>query len=194
MTEAADAGASLVDRMRRGDDLAFAQLMEPHALPLRLFIRRLAGGVSGADCDEEDLFQLVVFRAWQLREGFIDEGAGSLRRWLVALARNVVGDRVRYLGAKGRRAARGQLDAASMASALPDSITSIASRAARGENADRLEAALNDLEPGIRELVQLYYIEGLSLAEVAERSGRARSSVWDELKVALGRLRDAIPG
>lgn len=185
-------GNVLESRMLDGDDLAFAELADRHGLRLRLFIRGLAPRALGGDLDEEDLVQLVIFRAWQLKESFVPQGPGSFHGWLIALARNVVGDRIRYLGGKGRKKGREAVNAASLASAIPESITSVASRAARGEEADRLGRRMAELSPEQRELVQLYYVEGLSLAQVAERCGRARSSVWDELKTALGALRGGL--
>ena len=80
-----------------------------------------------------------------------------------------------------------------IASAIPESVTSIASRSARREEADRLEAALDAIPTAQREIVQFYYLEGLSLSELAQKTGRARSSLWDELKQALGKLREVLP-
>ena len=183
---------SLVARMRAGDDAAFAQLIERHALPLRLFIRQLARGLPSGDQDEDDLHQLVIFRAWQLRAAFVEDESGGFHRWLTAMARNVVRERLRYLQGKGRRLGQGYVRAASIASAIPASITSVASGAARRETTDRLEKAMDELDGEARELIQLYYVEGLSLAEVAERTGRARSTVWEDSKQVLQRLRAAI--
>ena len=162
-------------RMLAGDDLAFAELADRHGGRLRLYIRQVAGRAIAADSDEEDLYQLVVFRAWQLRESFVPRGPGSFHSWLVAMARNVIGDRIRYLAGKGRDAGRRAVCAASIASEIPASITSVASRASRREEADRLERFLTELEAEQRTIVELYYLEGLSLAQVAERCARARS-------------------
>ncbi len=185
---------SLIDRMRNGDEGAFSTLVMQRSLRMRVIIRQLAGSAARADCDEEDLFQLVIFRAWQLRDAFVDQGPGSFHRWMVALARNIVGDRLRYLNAKGRNGGARFVSAASIASAIPDSITSITSRSARNEDAKRLEEVLIQLDPSTRELIQLYYLEGLYLSQVAKRSNRPRSSIWEDLKKALGLLRAALPG
>lgn len=193
MTDKLDPSHSLVGRMLVGDETAFGELIKQKALQMRVIIRQIAGTAAQADCDEEDLFQIVIFRAWQLKEGFVDQGPGSFHRWMVALARNIIGDRLRYLNAKGRDGGTGFVSAASLASAIPDSITSISSQSARSEDAKSLEEAIAKLEPNIRKMVQLYYIEGQTLSLVAKECDRPRSSLWEDLKKALAQLRAALP-
>jgi len=54
-----------------------------------------------------------------------------------------------------------------------------------------LAEALDDLPPRMRAAVVLHYVAGLSVAEVAEATGRSQNTVKTQLREALARLRIA---
>ena len=72
--------------------------------------------------------------------------------------------------------------------------TSIASRSSRREEIARLEAALADLEPQTRAIVELAYLEGMPLRRVSARLGLSKSTVWDRLAAAMLVLKRARGG
>jgi RNA polymerase sigma factor (sigma-70 family) len=145
-----------------------------------------------ADWDDEDVFQTVLARAWMLLPGFeLHDGTGDFYRWVARMAENVVGDRVRYLAAKGRGGV-GHLEsepAGSNGREPFDTRTSIRSLAARREEVDLMERVLSQLDPKLRESVTLHYLEGLSLSEVANRIGMSKNAAWKRLRAALQALR-----
>jgi RNA polymerase sigma-70 factor (ECF subfamily) len=65
-----------LDAARRGDQAAFARLVEPFRRELRAHCYRMSGSIHDAD----DLLQDSLLRAWRGLAGF--QGRASLRTWL----------------------------------------------------------------------------------------------------------------
>ena len=74
---------ALLAAARRGDELAFADLIAPLRAPLHAHCYRMLGSAHDAD----DALQDVLLRAWRGLRGF--EGRSSLRSWLYRIATNV---------------------------------------------------------------------------------------------------------
>ncbi len=84
----------LVDRARRGDQDAFATLVEPHRRELQVHCYRILGSVQ----DAEDALQETLLSAWRGFAGF--EGRASVRTWLYRVATNRCLDALRSQGRK----------------------------------------------------------------------------------------------
>ena len=70
--------------------------------------------------------------------------------------------------------------------------TSPSERAVRGEEFLRLARALSRLPEDQRRVVELHYLKGLTVAEVAERIGRTRPAAVGLLFRGLKRLRELL--
>jgi RNA polymerase sigma factor (sigma-70 family) len=178
-----------------GDQQAFARLIDAHTIRLLLYIRRRAGTALRADFDAEDIFQQVVAKAWFLLSSFEQRHELSFHRWLIALADASVGDRVRYLGAKGREDVR-HLESAGPsgtgAKLSVDPATSITSLVARREEADKVDRALKGLGPEDRHLLELHLLEGRSLSELATALKISKTTAWERLRTLLPTLRKLV--
>ncbi|MCR9247674.1 MAG: sigma-70 family RNA polymerase sigma factor [bacterium] len=173
-----------------GDPQAFARLVTPYRARLIALITRHGRDVLLADSDAEDLAQQVLQTAWHRLPAFEDRGEDSVLRWLATIARHAIHDRVRYLGAKGRRRAR---------SATPSEFghvaaheTSIPGRVHRRLEAERLQRALAELGPHQRDVVELHLLEARSLGDIAAELGISKNAAWERLRRGLLRLRDAL--
>jgi RNA polymerase sigma factor (sigma-70 family) len=186
-------GEGLALRASKGNPAAFGALLERHGLQVLLFVRRFGKGALRADCSAEDMVQTVALQAWEARERFVPEGPGAFHRWLVGVARNVIGDRLRYLEGKGR----GDVLAggASVAAELRDSVTSLLSRIARREDLERIEECLDGMDEADRTLVEAVWMRGESLRHVALELGIGKSTAWTRLERALEAIRRQVgPG
>ncbi|HLM51179.1 MAG TPA: sigma-70 family RNA polymerase sigma factor [Solirubrobacteraceae bacterium] len=73
---------ALLRAARRGDEHAFAELVEPYGGQLHAHCYRMLGSVQ----DAEDALQDALLRAWRGLKGF--EGRSSWRSWLYRIATN----------------------------------------------------------------------------------------------------------
>jgi RNA polymerase sigma-70 factor (ECF subfamily) len=81
-----------LERARRGDELAFGRLVDPHRGELHAHCYRMLGSVH----DAEDALQDALLRAWRGLERF--EGRSSLRSWLYTIATNACLDQIARRG------------------------------------------------------------------------------------------------
>jgi RNA polymerase sigma-70 factor (ECF subfamily) len=155
---------------------------------------RLQGKVDLSGVVQQTL--LEAHQAWeQLRAWDETRRAAWLRR---ALANNLT-DEVRKLGTARRDAHRDQsLDAALDESAarlealLTADQRSPFQEAVRREQLFALARAVEQLAPDQREAVVLRHLQGLSVPEVAEQTGKTREAVAKLLFRGLKRLRELL--
>ena len=141
----------LVVRCQLGEPDAFDALIERWNGPLWIYIRRM----TGRNDDAQDVLQDVWLRA--IRGIARLQDGSRLRGWLFGIARRVLMDRLRRQYAVP---ASLPLDGEDLASE-PDPIDRESDLAALG-------AALETLPLGEREVLTLFYLRDLSLAELAE--------------------------
>lgn len=70
--------------------------------------------------------------------------------------------------------------------------TSASQKAIRSERQLRLQAVINELPEGQREAVQLRYLEGLKVGEIAKQMDRSEEAVAGLLKRGLSAIKDRI--
>ena len=162
-----------------------------HLLTRLQFDPRWQGKVDLSGVVQQTLFEAQ--RAWeQLRSWDEARQMAWLRR---ALAHNLT-DEVRKLGTARRDAALEQSlnqaleeSSARLESWLADGHSSPSERAARNEQLLALASALAQLSPDQRTAVELRYLHGCALEEVAGRMGRSKEAASKLLFRGLKRLR-----
>ncbi|MGW8380053.1 sigma-70 family RNA polymerase sigma factor [Streptomyces sp. ODS28] len=153
------------------DDVLMKALYDEHAGPLHAFVLRL---VAGDRHRAEDVVQETLLRAWrhapQLRAAH-----GSVRPWLVTVARRIVID-----GHRSRSARPQEVDPAPL-EALP-----AADEIDRALRMMTISEALSDLTPAHREALIETYFKGRTVNEAAEAlripPGTVRSRVYYALR------------
>ena len=175
----AHSDATLVERVRGGDEEAFALLFDRYA-------DAVGGRVEGwlppqvrRKHSVADVLQEARIIAFQRFAEFEYRGPGSFRNWLLRIAQLKTGTAVKHYGGTAKRAvwrevSRGaRKDTAAFAGSGPTpSELAIAS-----ELEELARKAMGMLPADDREVLLLVREEGLSLREAAKRMGRSYEAV-----------------
>jgi RNA polymerase sigma-70 factor, ECF subfamily len=168
-------------RDRRGpkdpDEALIRAVYAEHGRALLAFTTRLLGDRAAA----EDVVQEVLVRAWQ-HSDVLTNGRGSVRSWLLTVARNLVTDGVR---AQRARPAEVEMVTAEAAEATRDHADSVV-------DALTVLPALERLSPDHRDVLAEVYFRGRTLPEAAQVLGVPPGTVKSRSYYALRALRSAL--
>jgi len=171
----------LLERMRRGDEAAFAELFARH----RGAVFRYAAHMGG-DGVADDVVQ-EVFLALLRQSARYDASRGSLQAYLIGIARRQVLKR-----AAGRHAAQ-WIDEEDAGPADIESQTGNPFEdLSRAEIVARVRAAIAGLPPAFREVVVLCELNEMDYAEAAAVIGRPIGTVRSRLHRARALLTTAL--
>lgn len=163
----------LIERWRRGDEAAAAELVRRHARAVAQF---LAG--AGAGSDLEDLVQEAFFRAFRRIDTF--RGGASFRTWVMAIASNALKDM------KRRERRRVRLDPLDHDAPHHDTPY----EAARTRELERrFEEGVGRLPPMQRDVFLLRAQQGLSYEEIAAALGTTPGAARVHYHHAVKRLK-----
>ena len=181
--------ADLVFRARSGDTAAAGLLLEKYRPYLRILAQRLLDQNLAARLDASDLVQQTCLSVLGRLPQFDGRDEGQFIAWLKSIHEHNIQDAIRDHLKTAKRAAGREVavDAEQLAAQLRASSPS--QRVLVGESAARLAAALQDLPEDQREAVRLRYLEGRSLAEIAERMNRTVVAAAGLVKRGLIQLR-----
>jgi RNA polymerase sigma-70 factor (ECF subfamily) len=171
-----------VKRIQAGERAAWDELFARYHDQLLLAARLRLGPGLRRHLTSEDVFQSVALEAFRAHERLEYRGPGKLEAWLKTLVQNKIRDRADTFGA-GKRAGDVPLD-----DALAETLAEPTPGYKDGERYERLERALQELEPVQRELVLLRRFEGLSSREAATRLGLSDDAARKAYSRALARL------
>jgi RNA polymerase sigma-70 factor (ECF subfamily) len=166
----------LLGRVATGDREAFAAISERFLRPVFTEAVRIVGDAASA----EDVAQEVFLRIWRAADRF-DADRGSAAAWICTIARNRARDHVRV---------RRPIPMAE----TPDVVDTdeLDGGALREAEALDVHAAVADLSPAMRELIELAYWHGLSQSEIAERTGLPLGTVKTRTRRALAHLAEQL--
>jgi RNA polymerase sigma-70 factor (ECF subfamily) len=172
--------AELIDRARRGDVMAYEELVRRYQ---DVAVR--TAHVIAPDGDAEDAAQEAFLKAYAALGRFRD--GSPFRPWLLRIVANDARNRRRSATRRTGLALRATEDRGS-----GDAAPSPESAVLDHESRTALLAAVNRLRDEDREVIGARYFLELSEAETAEALGIPRGTVKSRLSRALARLRDAI--
>ena len=166
---------------------------------LLLLVRLQLGSRLRAKLDASDVVQQAILHAHERRTQFRGGTEGEWLAWLRAILANALAAAVRRLDAQARdpgreRSLEAELERSSsrMEGLLAADQTSPSERAVRGEELLRLAHAIARLPEDQRRVVELHYLKGLAVADVAEQIGRTRPAAVGLLFRGLKRLRELL--
>lgn len=178
MSSARNRVAQLLDAARAGDDSALGRLLDHYRPFLLAIARRHLDADLRAKGGASDLVQDTLLLAFRHIGQFRGRSEEQLREWLRQMLKNECADFRRRHRAAKRRAVEVPLSAApgGAPERVADAAPSPGSAFARREDRDRLEATIGRLPAAWREVLVLRYRDGLSFAEIGERTGRSENA------------------
>ena len=173
--EAASQEAECVARARRGDTLAFRELVDRHRDRIYGLVLRMVRSAA----DAEEVAQDAFVRAWRALPRF--RGEAAFATWLHRIAVRLAADRAASLGR--RRGREAPLDD-------PRAVSAEAHEDPRPhDESARIEALMERLTLAQRAVVTLYYYQDRSVEDVARLLGMPENTVKTHLNRARGALR-----
>ena len=174
---AADPDRELAERFRDGDHAAFDVLVRRHQKGMWRLIRRYVKN----DADAADVTQLAFVRAFRGLAGF--RGTATVRSWLYRIAINCA---LSWL-----RDHRREQPAEIGEDALTDDNPAPAQLSA-GDDRARLRAAIAQLPPKQKLVLELRVFDDLSFKEVADLADCSENTAKVNFHYAVKRLRDIL--
>jgi RNA polymerase sigma-70 factor (ECF subfamily) len=179
VTDTIDPDRELAERFRSGDRSAFDVLVRRHQKGVWRIVRRYLK----RDADAADVTQQVFVRAFKGLAGF--RGAASVRSWLYRIAINCSLSWLR----DHRREQPSEIAEDSLTE-LPVAPSNIAS----DQDGVRLRAAIAQLPPKQKLVIELRVFDDLSFKEVAELADCTENTAKVNFHYAVKKLRDILGG
>ena len=164
---------TLQARLARGDQAAFAELYDAcagrvgHYLLVRL----------GSWADADDALQETFCRLARTRQRLAE--VENIEAYVIAIARN---EAARLAAQRGQRAQRQEPLRAEDLFCCPTDDADIR------EAAEMVAAALDRLNPDLREVVELKTFAGLTFQQIAQATGLPQGTVASRYRTALGKM------
>ena len=140
--------------------------------------------------DAKDVFQetLLVFYE-QRQSGQLDAFTGNIKTYLFAIGKNLLLSRLRKSRIAGNHSERYAIHVQGHHS--PD----VQERMERDEDLSKVREHLEKLSPADKRVLELYYVERMDMATIAEAMGYASANVAKKKKcIALKRLMEKVKG
>lgn len=189
--------ADLLDRALGGDHDAREDLIGRYRPLLRTVVNRYARRVYRSRYDESDVVQMTCLDVFRSFDHFAGDSTAEFNRWIeVILERNIYGLRRRHTA--GKRDVR--RDFASAGSSLDLSLQWLAhdersprSRVLAGERALRIADALQSLPAKYREAIEMRFLDGQTLKQIADQMETSVGAVAGYLRRGLNELQQQMP-
>lgn len=156
------------------DRAAFASLFDYFAPRLKGFIMRTGTGSGQA----EEIVQEVMLTVWN-KSHLFDPGRAQVSSWIYQIARNRQIDKIR----KENRALPEELQVEDETE--PDAGQVLGLQ----QEADRLKAAIRNLKPEQREMIEKAYLGELTHQEIKQQTGLPLGTIKSRIRLGLERLR-----
>jgi len=178
---------ALLLEARSGSEEALNQLFMRVSPRLLTLIRLRLGRTLRSQLESRDILQATLMNAFEGVDQLQAPDTRSLMAWLARIADNVIRDHADY-HRRQRRDAALRVPLTGAAGDLADQVRSLSSRVALDVEMERVEAALEEMEPDHREVILLRHFEELPFRDIGERMGRSS----DACRMLLARAMTAL--
>lgn len=173
---------SVVRRIAAGDESALAALYDSWAQPVYSMVAHLLKDADGT----EDVVEETFWQVWQ-RAASYDASRGTVRTWILTIARSRALDRLR-----SRK--RNREDIAADMSILRDPAPDPSENAESDERRHLVQRALQELPEDQRRALDLAYFRGFSQSEIAEMLGEPLGTIKTRMRLGMQKLRNSLMG
>jgi RNA polymerase sigma-70 factor (ECF subfamily) len=165
--------SELVQRCLKGDDQAWASLVEEY----RGLVYSICYLFCGSTQDADDLVQDTFLKIWMNLASY-DPSRGELKGWIATVTRNQRVDRFRRSGQErrtesmdsvGSSGRSDQSDAMPLANRIPDTRPTPHQAAETREITSIVTRAVDRISPEMREVVTMRFVHGFDNQEIAHR-------------------------
>jgi RNA polymerase sigma-70 factor, ECF subfamily len=167
---------ALVTAIRSGDAGAMAALYDRYSSIVYSVALRVLQDTAAA----EDVLQDIFMQLWR-NPGAFDASRGNMAAWLAVIARHRAIDSLR------RRRPENDIEDI-VVSVEPD----LASEADRYRVMEKVRDALGTMTPPQRSVLEMAYFEGLTHAEIAEKTGEPLGTIKTRIRTGLLSLRKVL--
>lgn len=181
MPQAQAGDTALMDAVAAGDQVALAELYDRHSSA----VYGLALSILREPQLAQDVTQEAFVRLWS-RASLFDARRGTLLAWLLSVTRNLALDELRRQRRGAERLTRYARQVEPAEEHTLDALLHW------GWESQRVRDAVAELSALQRQTVELVYLHGYTLTEVADRLGVAVGTVKSRLHAALLSLRAAL--
>ena len=183
--EGEQSDSELIAAYLKGDERSLSILFGRHLNSAVIFAR----GLVGAN-DAEDAIQETFVKVWRNLKKF--DQKKKFKTWLLTIAKNTCLDILRkkrptvfsdFENDEGENSfIEGLSDDAPLAPEITDSLLS----------AEKIRAALNELSPRNRVVVEMHYFDEMTLQEIADVLGESVNTVKSRYRRALSTLKSQL--
>jgi RNA polymerase sigma-70 factor, ECF subfamily len=167
--------AALLARIARRDDAALGELFDRYNGTVIALGTRILRDASEA----EEVAQEIFLAVWRNPDAYV-ASRGSVKTWLLLMARSRALDRLRALKRRGRDRS---IPVHEVELPFTDDID------ATGERRTLVDRALAGLPAEQREALELAYFDGYTQSEIAQKTGAPLGTVKTRLRLAMMKLR-----
>lgn len=178
---------ALMQRIADGDRTALDLLYRRYAAVVFSVALRICNDRGTA----EDLLIDVFFELWHRADRY-DPNRGAPLTYITTLARSRAIDRKRGKSARWAHLNEGPLEGLNQSKPAEDAAPSPHDHAVLAEQASVVRAALRQLEPEHRQMIELSYFEGLSHSQIAEKLQKPLGTVKTHIRMGIIRMRELL--
>jgi RNA polymerase sigma-70 factor (ECF subfamily) len=164
---------ALVQRLKTGDQLAFAEMYDRYSGAINGVILRIVRDSEAS----QDVLQDTFVKVWKNIQSY-DSTKGSFFTWMLNIARNASIDSLRKLKKEARTEIQNWDTAVGVEGAVHQNINSIG-----------LTALLDKLPDEQRLMIEYIYFNGYTQQEVADELGMPLGTVKTRTRLAMRELR-----
>ncbi|MFA6571929.1 MAG: RNA polymerase sigma factor [Bacteroidota bacterium] len=176
----------LIEKIKKGDDAVFQELMRRYTDNVFSFVRRYANN----DADAEDIAQDTFFKVWKNINRF--KIGKSFKPWLFTIARNTALDHIK----KNKAVVFSELDEPSdgmiFADFIKDEEPLQDQLFQHTQSANFLNLIRSELHPDYQTILTMRYNEELTFEEIAEMMNKPKNTIRSWHYRALKILRDIL--